>query len=193
MGELHVQAQPDATSVSSVRHRRQATRRAVGCGYIRVVASDSGWWIGRAERMVSEWIPAPPAEVQAFYVDLRNITHVHPLVVSVTPGERTEAGDGYTQSYRVRDRIPLGPLTMGVGYRAQVTVPAHGDVHTEARQFPRVRLIGTVSFDPDADGTRLTERLLITAPRPLAAFTVREAVKAHQEMLVGIRARFERR
>lgn len=157
------------------------------------MASRSGWWVGRAERTLSERIPAPPDDVRAFYVDLRNITHVHPLVVSVTPTERTESGDGYTQSYRVRDRIPLGPLTMAVGYTARVTVPGHGDVHTEARQFPRVRLIGTVSFDPVADGTQLTERLLITAPRPLAAFTVREAVKAHQAMLVGIREHFSRR
>lgn len=149
------------------------------------------WWIGRAERTLSEQIPATPDDVRAFYVDLRNIIHVHPLVVSVTASDRTESGDGYTQGYRVRDRIPLGPLTMAVGYTARVTVPGHGDVHTEARQFPRVRLVGNVSFDPTGDGTRLTERLHISAPRPLAAFTVREAVKAHQAMLVGIREHFE--
>ncbi len=152
----------------------------------------NGWWIDRAERTLSEQIPAPPDDVRAFYVDLRNIIRVHPLVVSVTPSERTDSGDGYTQGYRVRDRIPLGPLTMAVGYTARVTVPVHGDVQTEARQFPRVRLIGSVSFEPTGDGTRLTERLLISAPRPLAAFTVREAVKAHQAMLVGIREHFDR-
>jgi hypothetical protein len=151
-----------------------------------------GWWIGRAERTLSEQIPAAPDDVRAFYVDLRNIIHVHPLVVSVTPSDRTDSGDGYTQGYRVRDRIPLGPLTVTVGYTARVTVPGQGDVHTEAQQFPRVRLIGNVSFDPSCDGTRLTERLLITAPRPLAGFTVREAVKAHQAMLGGIREHFER-
>jgi hypothetical protein len=156
-----------------------------------VVASDNGWWIGRAERNLSEEIPAPPDAVRAFYVDLRNIIRVHPLVVSVTPTDRAESADGYTQTYRVRDRIPLGPLTLGTSYTARVTVPGNGDVHTEARQFPRVQLIGTVSFDPSGDGTRLTERLLITAPRPLAGFTVSEAVKAHQALLVGIREHFE--
>jgi ligand-binding SRPBCC domain-containing protein len=157
------------------------------------VASDNRWWIGRAERTLSEQIPAPTEAVRAFYVDLRNIIRVHPLVVSVTPTDRTESGDGYTQTYRVRDRIPLGPLTMDIGYTARVTVPGNGDVHTEARQFPRVQLIGTVSFDPSGDGTRLTERLLISAPRPLAAFTVGEAVEAHRAMLVGIREHFEGR
>jgi hypothetical protein len=156
------------------------------------VASADEWWTSVVERALSEQIPAPPDDVREFYVDLRNIIRVHPLVVSVTPSERTPSGDGYVQTYRVRDRIPFGPLTLAVGYTARVTVPVRGDVHTEARQFPRVRLSGIVSFEPTRDGTRLTERLLISAPRPLASFTVREAVKAHQAMLVGIREHFER-
>jgi hypothetical protein len=156
------------------------------------VGHDTAWWISSSEHTVSEDIPGPPDEVRDFYVELRNITLVHPLVVSVTPSVRHETEDGYTQSYRVRDRIPVGPFTTNVGYTARVQVPLRGDVHTEARQCPRVRLFGTVSFDAVGDGTKLTERLLITAPRPLAAFTVREAVKAHQAMLVGIRQCFER-
>jgi hypothetical protein len=136
------------------------------------------WWISSSEHTVSELIPGAPDEVRDFYVELRNITLVHPLVVSVT-------------TYVVRDRIPVGPFTMNTAYTARVEVPHHGDVHTEARQFPSVRLYGTVSFEPVNDGTRLTERILISAPRPLAAFTAREAVKAHGEMLLGIRQCFE--
>jgi hypothetical protein len=49
-----------------------------------------------------------------------------------------------------------------------------------------------VSFDAESDGTRVTERLVIRAPRPLAATTVRQAVAAHAEMLAGIRRHFER-
>lgn len=161
-------------------------------GYIRLVGHDTPWWIGSSKRTVTEEIPAPPDEVRDFYVDLRNIARVHPLVVSVTPGRRLETGDGYTQTYAIRDRIPFGPLSINIGYTARVQASLHGDVQTEARQFPRVRLYGTVSFEACDGGTRLTERLCITAPRPLAAFTVREAVKAHQAMLVGIRRCFER-
>ncbi|MDT4999847.1 MAG: hypothetical protein QOK12_1952, partial [Mycobacterium sp.] len=69
-------------------------------------------------------------------------------------------------------------------------VPLHGDVLTEARQFPRVELDGVVSFEEEGDGTRVTERLVIRAPRPLAATTVRQAVAAHVEMLAGIRRHF---
>jgi hypothetical protein len=149
-------------------------------------------WIGSAERTLSEAIPASPDVVRAFYVDLRNIVDVHPLVVSVTPTERVESADGYAQDYRIQDRIAIGPVSKSIEYVAQVMVSASNAVSTEARQFPRVRLLGAVSFDVADDGTMLTERLTITAPRPLLAFTVREAASAHRRMLSGIREHFAR-
>jgi Polyketide cyclase / dehydrase and lipid transport len=149
------------------------------------------WWIAHAERTLSEEVPAPPDEVRDFYVDLDNIKLVHPLIVSVQATSRTETPDGYLQSYRVRDRIPLGPFTIQITYPARLHVPANGDVMTEADQSPGVRLSGTVSFEPIDGGTRVTERIRITAPRPLAPMTTREAVKAHIAMLAGIRRHFE--
>jgi hypothetical protein len=148
------------------------------------------WWITHAERTLSEEIPAPPDEVRDFYVDLDNIKTVHPLVVSVRTLSGSETADGYQKTYRVRDRIPLGMFNLRVSYWARLQVPVHGDVITEARQFPRVRLNGIVTFEPIDSGTRLTERLRIAAPRPLAAMTQREAVNAHATMLSGIRDHF---
>jgi hypothetical protein len=144
----------------------------------------------RAERVLSEDVPAAPEDVRAFYVDLDNIKKIHPLVVSVRRTSRTELVDGYCQSYRVQDRIPLGPLTLPTTYTAHLRVASVGPVITEARQFPRVRLYGVVSFDAVGGGTRLVERLTILAPRLLAPFTTSEAVKAHTEMLAGIRRYF---
>jgi hypothetical protein len=144
----------------------------------------------RAERVLSEEVPAAPDDVRAFYVDLDHIKTVHPLVVSVRETGRTELADGYCQSYRVKDRIPLGPLTLPTSYTAHLRVASVGPVITEARQFPRVRLYGVVSFDPVGTGTKVVERLTIHAPRPLHEFTTREAVKAHIEMLAGIRRHF---
>jgi hypothetical protein len=151
------------------------------------------WWITDAERTLSEEVPAPPDEVRDFYADLNTIKTVHPLVVSVRVISRSETSDGYQQTYRVRDRIPLGVLAIRVSYWARLQVPVHGDVITEARQFPRVRLNGTVEFEPIDSGTRVIERLRIAAPRPLAAMTKREAVKAHIAMLSGIRRHFQAR
>ena len=148
-------------------------------------------WIAHAAETLTAEIPATPDKVRDFYVDLDNIKVVHPLVVSVQTLSRTETEDGYVQTYRVRDRIPLGRFAIGISYWARVEVPVHGDVLTEARQFPRVRLHGTVTFEPIDSGTRLTERLQIAAPRPLAATTRREAVNAHIAMLSGIRDHFQ--
>jgi hypothetical protein len=157
------------------------------------MARGGRWWSGRADRAVSDVVAAKPELVRDFYVDLHNIRHVHPLVVDVRVIDRQERPDGYVQTYRVRDRIPLGPVTMPITYTARLDVPRHGDVHTEARQFPGVRLVGVVSFDQVEGGTRVTERLRIEAPRPLAAMTVRQAVAAHVEMLAGIRRTFASR
>jgi len=149
------------------------------------------WWTAHAEAELSENVPAPPEQVRAFYVDLDNIKLVHPLIVSVQTMSRTQTPDGYQQSYRVIDRIPLGPLTIKITYQARLHVPHDGDVLTEADQSPGVRLRGRVSFEPIDGGTRVTERIRIAAPRPLAPMTTREGIKAHIEMLAGIRRHFE--
>jgi hypothetical protein len=149
------------------------------------------WWVGRSEHTVSEDIPASPDQVRDFYVDLDNIKQLHPLVVAVRAMDRRETADGYIQSYRVQDRIPLGPLHLRISYLARLHVPDAGDVTAEAHQFPRVRLRTTVSFEPVDAGTRVTEHMHIDAPRALAAMTAREAVKAHSTMLAGMRRCFE--
>jgi hypothetical protein len=151
------------------------------------------WWLCRSERTLTEEVPAAPEAVRAFYVDLNNMKLVHPLVVFVRSTGRSETADGYVQNYRIRDRIPLGPVTVSTSYSVRLRVPAAGDVVAEARQFPRVRLHTTVTFEPIQGGTRAIERMRITAPRPLAGFTEREAVKAHITMLSDIRNYFEAR
>ncbi|HYZ67549.1 MAG TPA: SRPBCC family protein [Mycobacterium sp.] len=147
--------------------------------------------MARAQRTVSQEIPAPPDEVRDFYVDLDNIKRVHPFVVAVRATDQQQTPDGYLQSYRVQDRIPLGPLRLRISYVARLHVSDSGEVTAEARQFPRVRLRTTVSFEPIDAGTRITERMCIDAPRALAPMTVREAVKAHTAMLAGMRRCFE--
>ncbi|AKK28490.1 SRPBCC family protein [Mycobacterium sp. EPa45] len=146
---------------------------------------------GPVDRVVSADVPGAPAAVRAYYVDLDNIRDVHPLVVSVETLSRTVVEDGYVHVYRVRDRIPLGAVKLPITYTARLEVPSAGPVRTEARQFPAVRLDSVVSFDPIPAGTRLTERIRFTAPRPLLAVTVRQAIAAHTEMLAGIRRHFE--
>lgn len=145
-----------------------------------------GGWIGQARRVLSDEVAASPDEVRAFYVDLHNITRVHPLVVSVRATARSDLPNGYQQDYRVADRIPLGPFTLPISYRVSLTIPETGEVTSVARQFPRVRLDSRVDFAPTDTGTRITEELTIAAPRPLLAITAEQAVRAHQTMLAAI-------
>jgi len=150
------------------------------------------WWYVHTERTMTDDVPAPPEQVRDFYIDLNNIRLVHPLIVSVELVSSSQSGDGFDRTYRVVDRVPVGPFTMTITYRARLWVPvAGGDVLTEADQPPGVRLRGVVSFEPIPAGTRVTERVRFSAPRPLSRVTIREGVKAHVEMLAGIRRHFE--
>ena len=128
-----------------------------------------------------------------FYVDLDNIKDIASAGgVGAALLEQHQTGKGYQKTYRVHDRIPLGPLSMPISYWARVEVPQHGDVITEARQFPRVRLNGTVTFPADRFGhpvDRTAEHR--SAPAACRNGTEREAVNAHVAMLAGIRGHFE--
>lgn len=143
-----------------------------------------------AEFTLSEDVAAPPDRVRDFYVDLDNMRLVHPLVVSVRTVARDDAATGYVQTYRVVDRIPLGRITLRTRYVAHLHVPAAGDVIAEARQFPGVRLRSVVAFDEIEGGTRIVERMRISAPRPLAGMTISQAVRAHTEMLGNLKRHF---
>ena len=140
--------------------------------------------------VLTEQVRAPPQQVRAFYADLVNMSTVHPLLVSVRELSRTPTSDGYERTYRVTDRIPLGPFTLRTTYRVRMVVPAAGDLSAEARQFPRVRLRTVVTFTPVDSGTQVAERISIEAPPILAPLIARKALAAHREMLAGIRRRF---
>lgn len=149
------------------------------------------WWTVEAERTLTEFVPAEPAAVRAVYVDLEHIADLHPLVVSVRRISRTVTADATVSTYRIKDRIPLGPFALSISYRARIEVAATGEVTSQAHQFPAVRLDSLVRFDPAADGTTVTERLRVSAPRPLAAITVAQGVAAHLDTWAAIRRRFE--
>jgi hypothetical protein len=149
-------------------------------------------WLSRSRFELREEVPGAPDDVRAFYTDLANMKLVHPLVVAVDCLADRQDARGRCREYRVRDRIPLGPFRMGVTYRATVLIAPDGVVHTEARQFPSVRLSGTVTFVPLGAGTTVTEAIDIEAPQPLLRFTIAQAKKAHAAMLAAIRHHFER-
>lgn len=150
-------------------------------------------WMSRSRFELREEVPAAPDEVRTFYADSANMKLVHPLVVAVDCLVDRQGTEGRRRDYRVRDRIPFGPLALPVTYRATVLIAPDGVVHTEARQFPSVRLRGTVTFAASGAGTTVTETVDIAAPRPVTAFTAGQAEEAHAAMLAAIRRHFEER
>jgi hypothetical protein len=150
-------------------------------------------WQSRSRFELREEVPGAPEDVRTFYTDLANMRLVHPLVVAVDCLDDRRTVRGHFRAYRVRDRIPFGPLNLAVTYRATVLIAPGGVVHTEARQFPNVRLSGAVTFAPAGAGTTVTEVVDIEAPLPLVAFTAAQAEKAHAAMLAAIRDHFEKR
>lgn len=145
----------------------------------------------QAQHVVTDVVPARPDVVRAFYVDLDNLILLHPLLVSVRTLSKHDTARGYRHTYRVRDNVAIGPLTMPISYSAQLDVPESGDVVSMARQFPRVRLRSIISFDPEGADTRITERIGFEAPRVLAGIVIRQAVDAHTQMLAAIRGQFQ--
>jgi hypothetical protein len=138
-------------------------------------------WIVRADRTVTEVVPAPPEVVRSFYVNLDNLKLLHPFLVSVRTMSHYDGAHGYRQTYRVRENVPLGKLTLPIRFVAQLEVPFEGDVVALTRQFPQVRLRTATSFQSDsgdAGRTRVVERMNFAAPWPLAGITVREGYNA---------------
>ncbi|MET9341507.1 SRPBCC family protein [Nonomuraea sp. NPDC003804] len=109
-----------------------------------------------------------------------------PLVVAVRDVDRSEPGViRYTAVERFRF---LGIFT----HDNPITVALHTDglsVHGEVRSPGRVHLTYRFDLEPDGTGTRVNDRLDLTAPRLVAGFA---AGQAHKVQLARARILAER-
>ena len=128
--------------------------------------------------------------MRRFYVDLDNITALHPLVVAVRSTGRHETADGYVQSYVSARPRPVRPGHTADPLHRTADGAAHGRRHRRFVAVPTSaiahgRLVRTRRRRHAADRTDRIRR-----PRPLAGVTVREGVGAHRQMLARIAAHF---
>jgi hypothetical protein len=142
-------------------------------------------WRASSDWTLTEFVPTDPATMRAFYTDLTNLKALHPLILSVR-----EVAPG---RWRVQERNALGPLGIRTWYSVQLSVDADGDVVGESQAHLGVRVHDVVSFEAVDGGTKVVERLRLVAPLPLIGYAHREAVKAHEKMLAGMRRHFEQR
>ena len=94
---------------------------------------------GAREHTLVEQIPGAPEAVRSYYVDLDRIAEVHPLAVAVRTLSHRITDEGYETTYRVKDLIPLGFLTLPISYTATLTVPAAGAVTAHVEMLAGIR------------------------------------------------------
>ncbi len=123
---------------------------------------------------------------------MTNLKDLHPFVIAVQPVKTTTASDGRpVQHYRVRDRIKLGPRIIEFTYRANITISVQGTLVSNAYQVPGIHLYNITWAEAEGEGTRLRERIEITAPRLLMKITAQGAATAHHEMLAKLKEHAE--
>ncbi len=121
---------------------------------------------------------------------LEESTRYHPLVQHIDLLEAVTLPDGSTRrSYRVVDRVPLGPFKLRTVYTAIMTRPiGEQTVIAEAHQSPGVilRIRNDCVAGPDG-GVTLTETIQIEASRILIGTVKRQAEAAHKRLMAELR------
>ncbi|HEX4203692.1 MAG TPA: SRPBCC family protein [Ktedonobacteraceae bacterium] len=128
-------------------------------------------------------IDAAPEKVSAFLSTLDNHTQIHPLIIGIQHTQTSTAPDGTAiNHYTVRDRMKQGPFLMTFSYRVEMSINVQGVIVYDAHQFPRIYLHNTMQCLPEGSGTRLKERVEITAPGLLMKTVYTQALSSHKEM-----------
>ena len=118
-----------------------------------------------------------PAAAIDLLSDLTRQGELHPLIVSVV--EQPPATSAL-RSYRITDVLRLGPLPLRVTYHADVLSQDDNEMVTQARQWPRTKVVNRTSVRTSPDGrTHVHVEVTLRAPSALHAYALRTARTAH--------------
>src|SRR5579859_7803872 len=124
---------------------------------------------------------------------MTNFAELHPFVVWARLVRTETAPDGSKIAYyQVRDRMKLGPFTVAFTYKVYMNVTPTGQLRSHAYQSPGIHLYNQTSFVPENDGTRVLERIAITAPSWLMKTTYNGAAISHREMFARLKEKLEK-
>lgn len=140
------------------------------------------------------FIAAPSSLVRERLARLMtDVTEMHPLVIWTRHVKSESAPDGAkTDYYLVHDRMKLGPFPIQFTYKVDMTVTATGQLVSNAYQSPGIHLHNTTWCEAEGNGTRVWERIEITAPGLLMKTTYKGAADSHIEMFKQIKASIEK-
>ncbi|MCA9699831.1 MAG: SRPBCC family protein [Myxococcales bacterium] len=118
---------------------------------------------------------------------------LHPLIQRVDI-VASGAGPGPGQRYfdlEILDRVPLlGPLALPVRYRTHMICdPSDHSFHMRATCPPRLVTEVRWSLQAVEGGTLLRERVELSAPAPLVAFSIRASRESHEAMFAALQQR----
>lgn len=135
-------------------------------------------------------IRVPLASLHAFLCDLHRYVPLHPFIESIQELPPREDLPN-ARSYRVVDRIPVGPFKLKTVYTAALDPVSDTEVHGHAWQSPGIRLKTVYSLEEVEAGTRLVERCSVRARPWLRPFVVGQARKAHAKTHDELKALLE--
>jgi hypothetical protein len=140
------------------------------------------------------FIAASPEVVREELAHLMtNVAELHPLVVWARLVRTETAPDGSKIAYyQVRDRMKLGPFTIAFTYKVDMNVTPTGQLRSNTYQSPGIHLYNQTSFESENAGTRVRERIAITAPGWLMKTTYNGAAVSHREMFARLKEKLEK-
>jgi hypothetical protein len=138
------------------------------------------------------FINAIPEKVNAFLSTLENHIQIHPFIVSIRHIQTQTASDGSSvKHYVIRDRMKQGPFTITFSYQVETSTISQGVVVSDAHQFPAIYLHNTTMCIPEGDGTRVKERVEITAPYLMINTVYTQALASHKDMFKKLKTILE--
>ncbi|GHO65246.1 hypothetical protein KSC_041380 [Ktedonobacter sp. SOSP1-52] len=141
---------------------------------------------------IDTFIEVPPEKVKSFLSTLSNHTQIHPLIVNIAYEKTTKAADGSRiDHYKIRDRMKQGPFMTTFTYSVEMSINARGEIVYDAHQSPGIYLHNVTICLPEGNGTRIQERVEITAPSLLIKTVYKQGLASHKEMFAKLKAILE--
>jgi carbon monoxide dehydrogenase subunit G len=139
---------------------------------------------------LEQWVRAPVDAVYAVLSDPSQLAVLHPLIEQVTVTFR----DAARVEVELFEHVPFGPFKVPNRYQASYWFQPEAPRKLRMRgvSAPKVVVSTEFTLEPVNDGTRVVERLEVTALFGLQGFVTKTAVAAHRQQLENLAKHFAR-
>ena len=128
---------------------------------------------------LSTTVPVSPDVVLDFLLDLNRHHGLHPFLVRAEVVGEGVGAEGRWRDWRVHERPRLGPLRYPIHFGARLTRTGATSFRSEVRAAPGCTIVATTDAVAAGEGSRVTERAVVRAPRLLLGYMAGQAQAAH--------------